>query len=738
MDVNWCLTCAKRTVSADFVRPEQPRLTGQLDARNPYCSESCRQADLNVSTTAERMVATTSAPISRPVFTNAFSPSPKNAKIPMSTRPPLAPLAAPLIVAPTSEPAPRDRRAFSFPAEQMFDTPTKRRDSMFLPAFARKPQITHHASTTNASPAFGARKSSLQVPTPEKLSKSTGANTPLVNDSVFCSTSESSDNEGAGLGNKLRLTGTTSTARPTTVTRNSRSGRPSLPAEFSKSAGASLRAPSYLTSREYALRKKSQSPVSPIAGAIASSSSSRSREDIISWAKAVKSRPGDTDTSEDELKGERGRGRSRTRKDATVEPVRETAEEEHLATTPKGRMESVFGGLTIGRFGVGPIVKALTSVTGSGAPQPPPFQRKNSSSVALTSAPAPAAVSKVAVVSSTASGNSGFAIEDNQLFFGGATPTLSTVSLSEVNDPTSIATDTNDQDHADLMTNDDQSVSAASSSHHQNHQRRRSAPMIREAQVKPKQQSRPQTSQASSGSMRPVQSTASVIWNISTYLRSFAPFSLPPATTSTRSSQETSPNKVTPSTEISEPVSSVAVTSPVPASRMPSRAPSPDRELVRSLPMDIIAPMGGGTAANEDRARNREAQEYIEAMGRRSRSRRNSPKRQSRSPRRRSPSPASRVPENTVHIRQWSYDADQSGTEDEGAQQDERRGRSPHSKALISEDETAVKVELFSQNPPAERSWSRSRDAVETRASRSRGRRESPRSRGRDRTIRAI
>lgn len=685
---------------------------------------------------------------------NPFSPSPKHANS-ASGRPPLTPLVPPLVIAPISDPLPRDRRAFSFPAAQMFDPLTKRRDSMILPAFARKPKITNHQTTTNTTPVFSTTpRSSLAVPAGEKLSRSTGANTPLVIESVFCSTSESSDNEGTGK-RKIRLSNTTaSTAKPTSHTRVSRSARPSLPVELNKNAPGSLRAPSYLASKEYASRQKSQSPVSPMAGVVASSSSSRSREDIISWAKAVKSRPGETDTSEDES---RNRGRSRTRKDSTPETVKEMPEDEHehLATTPKGRMESVFSGLNMGRFGVGPIVKALTSVTGTGSATtvpPVPMKRPEADTRALTSAPSPAMVSKVAVVSSTASGNSGFAVDDNQVYFGGATPTLSTVSLSEVNDPTSVATDTLDQDHGDLMTNDDQSISAASSSH----RHRRSTNMMREAQSKvkkstPKKSQQKQQAQPPSP-VRAANTTSSVIWNLSSYLRSFTPFTLP--SPSARTSQQTSPGKATPTTEISEPVSNVVITSPVPASRMASRAPSPGTELVRSLPLDIIAPVGG-TAFNEDRARHREAQEYIESMKRRSRSRRASPKRPSRS---RGRSPSTRPLEaGTVHARKWSYDADQSDAEEELAEEeknvgDDRRGRSSRSKALVGDDVAMIHhVEHMTQQRLEDRSRSRGRDATDTRASRSRvrenadirasrsrGRRESPRGRGRDRTARAV
>jgi hypothetical protein len=566
--------------------------------------------------------------------------------------------------------------------------------------------MTHYATTSNTTPVTkGLKKASLKVPgTDRDLSKSSGATTPLALDSVFCSTSESSDNEGNGL--KTRM-GTGSTARPVS-TRASRAARPSLPVEFnraslSKSPTYPSKSPSYLSSKQYAQRKQSQSPVSSVAAAIASSSSSRSREDIISWAKAVKSRPGDADTSEDEA-----RGRSRTRKqEATTND--DIIEEEPLSTTPKGPLQSVFSGLTIGRLG--PIVKALTSVTGNSA-GPSTTTTQPTSALGLHAVPAPATVSRVDVTAS--SGGNG--VEDNQLFFGGATPTLSTISFSEANEPPSIATDIIDHDHVDMATDDQSAISS--------HYRRGSA------------QAKYQYSSAVVPKPKEKSST-SMIWNIPSYIRSFAPFSIinPPHPTSSKSTTAKTTPSTSTSTGVSEPMTT-KVTTPLPASRVQSPIASPGK-VARSIPLDIKMPVG--LAAHESRIQERQAAEYLEqlARSRRSKSRRESRSR-SRSRGRAVGLGRGRSPTlEPGHARMVSYDADQSGTEAEDEEPSAdmgRRGRSHRSKNLgpdIVVDEPSPRIPIGSL------SATRSDDI---RQSRSRGRRESPigrgRDRGRDRTVR--
>jgi hypothetical protein len=554
--------------------------------------------------------------------------------------------------------------------------------------------MTHSATTSNATPVLkGLKKASLQVPgTDRKVSKSSGATTPLALDSVFCSTSESSDNEGNSL--KPRM-GTTSTARPVS-TRASRAARPSLPVDFLKPSpkisSFPSKSPSYLSSKEYAQRKQSHSPVSPVVAAVASSSSSRSREDIISWAKAVKSRPGDVDTSEDEA-----RGRSRTRKE-NVATSKDTIEEEPFSTTPKGALQTVFGGLTIGRLG--PIVKAFTSVTGNVGPSITPAPPTGA--LGLHAVPAPATVSKVDVTTSA----NGHGVEDNQLFFGGATPTLSTISFSEANEPASIATDIIDHDHVDMVTDDHSAIS----SHYRRPSAQAKSPYVHSA---PKAKER---------------SATSLIWNIPSYIRSFAPFSImhPAPSSAKNTSVKTTPSTST-STGVSEPFTTPPA--PMPASRVQSPSVSPGKE-ARSIPLDIRMPVGA--AVHEDRIREREAKEYLERFERRSKSRRDSRSR-GRSGTGRGRSPPLYPEQRHAHAHKVSYDADQSEAEDEAVESDGgRRGRSQRSKALGPD--TALDTtphRAFNESLSAERS-------DDVRQSRSRGRRESPigRGRGRDRTIR--
>jgi hypothetical protein len=522
--------------------------------------------------------------------------------------------------------------------------------------------------------------------------------------------------------------GTGSTARPS-ATKASRAARPSLPAEFHRSsktptpASFTAKSPSYLSSKQYTQRKQSQSPVSSVAAAIASSSSSRSREDIMAWAKAVKSREGDGDVevSEDEVRG-RGRARTRRQDSATNES---TIEEEPLSTTPKGPLQSVFAGLTIGRFG--PIVKAFTSVTGTGSAagpsntQPPP----SSGGLGLHSVPAPATVSKVDVTTSSG----GHVNDDNLLFFGGATPTLSTISFSEANEPT-IATDNVDHDHVDMATDDQHS---AYSSHY-----RRGSTQARLQQQHPPM---PKVKEVPS-----TQRPTSAIWNLSNYIRSFAPFSVP---TPTPQSSKTSTTKTTPSTSTSTQASEPIRTVPVPASRVESPAQSPPKELVRSVPMDIIVPQTGPLG---DEFRERQAYAEAQAQADRARSRRSRSGRASRSrsrsrtrSRSRGRSRGRSIAAN-AHARQVSYDADYSGTDDDAepvqaegrgrTSRAEGRGRTSQAKILGGDDGFASGLA-----PPTFTDQSRSRGRNdEARQSRSRGRRaESPpgRGRGRDRGVRA-
>lgn len=691
-------------------------MTYQVDARTPYCSEQCRQGDLN-STTPNAQALTSTTPLSSCVQL------PKNPRRLTVSRPPLAPVVPPVVVTPTSDRVVRDRRAFSFPATQILESssPKARRDSTLLPAFARKPQATHYATTTNTTPVLtGLKKPSLRVPSGNGgLSKSSGATTPLALDSVFCSTSESSDNEGLGLGLKSKM-GTGSTARPG-VTRATRAARPSLPADFHRTSKTptpqsfTAKSPSYLSSKQYAQRKQSQSPISSsVAAAIASSSSSRSREDIMAWAKAVKEREGDVEVNDEEVRN-RGRARTRRQDSATNQSI---IEEEPLSTTPKGPLQSVFAGLTSGRLG--PIVKALTSVTGTGSTAPPPHP-PSSGGLGLHSVPAPATVSKVDVTTSS----TGYVNDDNLLFFGGTTPTLSTISFSEANEPT-IATDNVDHDHVDMVTDDQQSA-------YSSHYRRGSA----QAKIQSQHSPTPKVTEA------PSTQRHSAIWNLSNYIRSFAPFALP---TPGPQSSKTSTTKTSPSTSTSTPMSEpIAAAAPVPASRVESPAQSPPKELVRSVPMDIIVPQAG-PLGEEFRARQAYATAQVEADRRRSRSGRASRSRSRSRTRSRSRGRSrGRSIAANAHARQVSYDADGSSSDDDDTPahvldrgrtpKAEGRGRTSQAKVLGGDDGLATGL-----LPPVLDNQSRSRGRNdEVRQSRSRGQRaDSPaRGRGRDRGVRA-
>lgn len=439
----------------------------------------------------------------------------------------------------------------------------------------------------------------------------------------------------------------------------------------------------------------------------------------MAWAKAVKEREGDE--ANDEEVRDRGRARTRRQDSATNQS---TIEEEPLSTTPKGGLQSVFAGLTAGRLG--PIVKALTSVTGTGATAAPPHP-PTSGGLGLHSVPAPATVSKVDVTTSSA----GHVNDDYLLFFGGTTPTLSTISFSEANEPT-IATDNVDHDHVDMVTDDQQSA-------YSSHYRRGSA----QARIQQQHPPMPKVTEA------PTPSTQrhSAIWNLSNYLRSFAPFSLP---TPAPQSSKTSTAKTTPSTSTSTPMSEpIAAAAPVPASRVESPAQSPPKELVRSVPMDIIVPQAG-PIGEEFRARQAYAAAQDEAdrlaRGRRSRSGRASRSRSRSRTRSRSRGRSrGRSIAANAHARQVSYDADGSGSDDDETPahvQDrgrtpkaEGRGRTSQAKALGGDDGFAAGL-----LPPVLDNQSRSRGRNdEVRQSRSRGRRaESPaRGRGRDRGVRA-
>lgn len=682
-----------------------------------------------------------------------MSPIKKTSTIP--ARPPVTPLAGPPPPASVSaaaassssnRPQARDRRAFSFPATQAvdpipFNISAKRRareSQGILPPFIRKTQgfnynntqsPNHRSQDSVPTATSGATSASstlpnhsyktsgtLKVPMLNRETKSTGgANTPFDPESVFCSTSESETEDRldqAAHPSPLRLLGVASTTTPDTSTvpssaalsrkSTSKSGKPltSSKKEAERPSSSTLKAHQR---RDFAMARTNSH--SPVATLIASSASSRSREDIISWAKAIELRPsgsafGEDSASDHEGAEEEDRGRSRTRRPSaalpvaspsrrgsTLPPTMEEADNETAhsggdtySTTPKGRMG--WSGL-----GIGPIVKALTKTI---APSPAPAKRTLSdetipvvnAGLGLQSVLAPAEISRIAVVS-TSGGMSIPAPQsthandsDIPMYFGGATPTLSTVSFSEVVDPSINGT----HDAVDIVTTDD---NFSTTSYNQ----RRAPPSSRsQGKGKPsvntssvsgnRTTSTPGPNRQPPLPLRPIASTATAIWNLSTYLRSFSPFSIasviPPyvpfaaaaaglakgsdttvqsAPSVDRSQRQGVDDPCTPpeprspdldlETATNSPnrlkhgVSSVEAQSSAPLPLVASKVnlyhgegqdetpETAQQTMVRSLPMDIVLPSASGfqaIQANEERVREREAREYLERSQSRHRS----------------------------------------------------------------------------------------------------------------------
>ncbi|WVW81744.1 hypothetical protein I302_103740 [Kwoniella bestiolae CBS 10118] len=733
MDVAWCLTCSKQT----------------RDPRSPYCSEACRLQDTDPTTNQNGPIPLTS-PVpfglipspTRP--THAGSSTSQTNQSP-ARRPSIGPL-APLPSSYRSKPVPRDRRAFSFPATQSVAPlpikisnsrrPTQTGETL---QFARRTNPI--AVNMTASPSAGA----LSVPRVkgfDKLSKTTGANTPVFQDSVFCSTSESSDNEGIDIKDvspmkiPKPLTPLETTVRPPNIKRASVS-KAFVVTSPRNDAFASIAEPS---TRPPFISRKSPSPV---AAMIASSASSKSREDIVSWLNEVKRLP-TKDEDEHEHphldQSHHPRGRSRTRREVLANlppPSQESIDEQYegengiFGTTPKGRIGSALAGLSsFGAFGVGPIVKALTGVTSSATTASQPTSTVTASTapattgLGLQSVPAPAEVSRIAVTVATPAEP-----ELSQfLQMGGTTPTLSTVSISEVIDPL-----TDNGEHIDFMTSTDDQSAAGSSSF----MRRRFSSVG---------QGKAPSSLLSVGGKqapaKPVTSTASAIWNLPAYIRSFAHLSissvLPPyapiAAADAQAQAQAQTNLPSPLPTTKSQAPDQPGPAPVPAARpvTPDEVEeSPAQQMVRSLPMDIVMPVGGENT-HVDRARQRE--EVREWLGTPTSSRsasrsqvRDRDRTQSRNkPRYRSRSACnSRSASHSRHGRKISYDADASAEEEGGESHGinmERRGRSRREKGLRG-----------SSPGPAEE---KSRRGSDVRMEDVEEERERGRGRGRDRTVR--
>ncbi|KAL1405963.1 hypothetical protein Q8F55_007645 [Vanrija albida] len=704
MDLGWCLACSKQTRD-----------------QKPYCSEACRLKDTQPP---EPIVETLQ--ITSPLPPKLLSlPSPPNLSRQSSDRrrssdkhkatPVLTPLLTPLhdtAPLPADEhPRARDRRAFSFPAS------SENNSDSALP-FTRK------ARAVNSNSRSLARSDAR---------KSTGTNTPAV-ESAFLPTSDS-DND------QLRSPQSPSFAplgakRTTKARRNNPRSplasplglHPSPPVPMSRLTFTELDAgglnshpsssPSQLPTARPSLdgRRTSTSPVTRLA-----SSSSRSREDIITWARAV-----DHDGTVGRRAGRRADPLGHLTPPST-EPL-----DRPMSSTPTAGAFSTLGSMTLG-----PVVKALRSVSLAVSPQPEGHATTSQpltplpetpSALGLQSVPAPATLSIVDVVVATRPTEA-----DTSFFANCPTPTLSTNSrLSEAQDPM-YGTDFGET--LETATDDFSVISSLGL-----------APLSPRAQpqspLSPLQAQRRKSSIA----LRPIQSTASAIWSISSYLRSFAPFTAPFSLAAT--SQPVTEAVDSPVVE-TVPLAPPAATSPVPTA---GRAGSPEtvtvdpaRELVRSVPMDIVV-LPGSKAQQATRERQRE-REAIEFLRPRSRSRTRVQASRSPSVERAAVSKPAELPRVTqelprlhhdrpkIHGRQPSYDADASEPEEErGRGRGRGRARAPVEAVVPDAVTVDVAVAVTTTASSSEERRGRRRDRVNESRDRSwsptRGRERPSRTRG--------
>lgn len=605
----------------------------QSDQRSHYCSEACRTRDVQPSSPS-RQAALITSPLP-PKFVPLPSTTPGGQRVDrrgslQSTSYQMR-IDAALRQPATPESHPRDRRAFSFPASEA----SVDGERPALP-FARK------AKAVNSSTPRSLKRPGYLSPEITKLSLSTGANTPNTPlDSAFYSTSDSEKDEPAPKRSHVTATSPHLPRRPlpmTTMDHAAMSQATSLSSQL-HSTRPSLEA------------RPATSPVTRMG-----SSSSRSREDIISWARGVDSR------SDNMPRGRRGR-----RPDAldNLPPPSTESMDEHTSTTPQS---GAFGALTMTS-----VVNALRNVSFSPSGANAYGSREQPSALGLQTVPAPAAVSRVEIVVGTRT------TEDMAPFFAeGDTPTLSTISFSEAVDPS-----TTDMGETIESTADDYSVV---SSHGRGSFYPRAAPAT--TTTTPSPLDRPKSTLP----LRPIQTTASAIWNFSSYLRSLAPFTAP----FTLASPSSTPTPELAKSDLATPDlvrSPLPVTqaTPMPAARVDSTEfpIDPAQELVRSVPMDIVIAMGSkAQAITEERAREREVMEFL---GPRSRSRTRIGA--SRSPSVEAHQPKARTPQPLPHTRQQSYDADQSESGQDSARgRGRRRARSRGGSRSAAEEETTPGV----------------------------------------------
>ncbi|CAK9786751.1 hypothetical protein CC85DRAFT_329019 [Cutaneotrichosporon oleaginosum] len=556
MDIGWCLACSKRT----------------RDHRSPYCSDDCRQRDHSPKSQQSEQQAITSPlppkfiPLPPTSANVSRNPSDRRSTGRRSRLEPQRPDPSPLVggggqllsdeTIPASHHerhrhAPqRDRRAFSFPASDEIERPT-------LP-FARK------AKAVNGTPKSFKKHLNLSNDM-AKLALSTGANTPNL-ESPFESTSDSS-NEQQEIPIPPRRSNLMpfSTLHPQAPLPSPRQAPPHRLHSPTSSSPVQTARPSMDTSN----------PITRMG------SSSRSREDIMSWARNVGGGESSPDSVDDEHRGRANRNRPRSRRALTLAnlppPSTEPLDEPSHGSTPKGSV----GALGALHMTFTPVVNAFRRV--SVAAMSPADQTPTSSSLGLA-VPAPAELSIVDVVVATRGAE--------ERTTEGDTPALSTMSLSEVIDP---STSTDIGDTAETATDDFSIVSSSID------RRTSFSPRAVHAQLSLKPTAPAVLSQRRRSSMLPIPTPGAAFMSLSNYIRSLTPFALP--VTSLVPSFTTSQGEVISSAAAPEIEPTVTTTGLTPE---PSRLASPmpttalqanlgkaiddslhERDLVRSVPMDI-------------------------------------------------------------------------------------------------------------------------------------------------------
>lgn len=327
-------------------------------------------------------------------------------------------------------------------------------------------------------------------------------------------------------------------------------------------------------------------------------SSSRSREDIISWARNVDSgvnlsSEGSSDTGGDSSQHNTARGRPRRPRPNALSdltpPSTESLDDpvERTGSTPTSASRA------LSALSFTPVVNALRRVSIGGVPPSP----ESTSALGLQPMPAPAEVSIVDVVVGTR------AQEVDHFFVEGDTPTLSTVSMSEAQDPSN----TDFGETIDTVTDDFSVVSSSND--------RRGSYGQRYAQISSckVQSAMPPQQRKSSLPLRPIQTTASAFWNLSSYLRSLAPFGMAGSVAPMTPHHERVMTPTIPEASAVTHTTPDFKSVPVPTHNMYDAVDplvDPAQDMVRSVPMDIVI-TSRVQALAEERQREREAEQLL-------------------------------------------------------------------------------------------------------------------------------